>query len=78
MLLVTQWKPYDGVSATSSAIHKLELDLKRKLKYELANEHGLPKKDRGSERLKISLDKIKRYNRQDATEPYRRWHCVET
>ena len=38
MLLVTQWKPYDGVAATNSAIHKLELDLKRKLKFELANE----------------------------------------
>ena len=58
MLIITQWKPYDGVAATSTAIHKLELALKRKLKFELANEHGLPKKDRGSERLKISLDKI--------------------
>ena len=59
LLLVTQWRPYDGVAATSTAIHKLELDLKRKLRFELANEHGLPKKDRGSERLKIGLDKIK-------------------
>ena len=63
LLLVTNWRPNDGVRGTNSAIHKIELRLKRMLRYgDMSKDaDGLTKEERGTERLSITLSGLKSY-----------------
>jgi hypothetical protein len=63
LLLVTNWRPYDGVRGTNSAIHKIELRLKRMLRTGVLRNDadGLTKEERGTERLNITLSSLRAY-----------------
>ena len=63
LLLVTNWRRNDNARSTNSAIHKIELRLKRMLRHGHMSHDadGLTKEERGTERLSITLSGLKSY-----------------